>query len=80
MIYHNNTIDQLNHMLPCSVILLLDDLPHHNLLNQMKSCTEQLHEKDYVVQTHFTYESSSDESESDMICMMIFNVIVNLFN
>ena len=42
------------------------DLVQHNLLNPMVSCTERLHEKDYVMQTHFTYECSSDESESDM--------------
>ena len=42
------------------------DLVQHNLLNPMESCTERLHEKDYVMQKHFTYECSSDESESDM--------------
>ena len=42
------------------------DLIQHTLLNQMESCTERLHEKDYVMQTHFTYECSSHESESDM--------------
>ena len=32
----------------------------------MESCTEQLYEKGSVMQTHFTYECSRDESESDM--------------
>ena len=41
------------------------DLVQHDLLYQMESCTEPLDEKD-VIQTHATYECSSDESESDM--------------
>ena len=36
------------------------DLEQHNLLNQIESCTEQLHENDYVMQTNFPYEWSSD--------------------
>ena len=33
-------------------------LTQHDLLNQMENCTEQIHEKDYVMQTHFTYGCS----------------------
>ena len=57
---------------PCAVmpsnpsVAVQVDLSQHNLLNQMESCTEQLHEKGYVMQTHSIYECSSDESESDM--------------
>ena len=39
----------------------------------MENCTEQLHQNDYVLQTHFLYEWISDESESDkwMIFLML---------
>ena len=53
-------------------------LAQQDLLNQMKSCSERLHEKDYVVETHLTKECIGDESESDMDVIVIVNVIVNV--
>lgn len=56
------------------------DLAQQNLLNQMEICTEQLHENDYFMQTHFPYVCSSDESESDiwMIFLMLLFYLINL--
>ena len=56
------------------------DLTQHNLLNQMESCTEQLHENDYVLQTHFPYEWISDESESDIWMIFLMLLLFYLIN
>ena len=60
------------------------DLAQHNLLNQIESCTEQLHENDYVLQTHFPYEWICDESESDiwmiLLMLLLFYLISLVFS
>ena len=46
----------------------------------MDSCTEQLHQNDYVLQARFPYEWISDESESDiwMIFLMLLFYLISI--
>ena len=63
---HHRQIKSCALMLSNPSVAVQADLVQQDLLNQMKSCSERLHEKDYVVQTHLTKECSGDKSESDM--------------